>query len=173
MNTKFAALVALGSLSLAAMAPQAAAADNGLYLGAGITQTEFDVEDAGSGELADNSFKLIVGFRPLDWLAFEANYLDLGGEAVADPAINAVVCASGTARLRQSDAIRDARRRLTDRALTEGPEALTDREKLVLLNDPLALSHLHFQVWVSPDAAPRWRQACLTSDRALCNDARS
>ena len=79
MNTKFAAVLGLGMLSLAAVAPQAAAADNGLYLGAGITQTEFDVDDLGSGELDDNSFKLIVGFRPLDWLAIEANYIDLGG----------------------------------------------------------------------------------------------
>ena len=81
MNMKFAAVAVLGSLSLAAMAPQAAAADNGFYLGAGITQTEFDIDDVGSGELDDNSFKLIVGFRPLDWLAVEANYIDLGGES--------------------------------------------------------------------------------------------
>jgi hypothetical protein len=78
MNMKFAAVAALGALSLAAVAPQAAAADNGFYLGAGITQTEFDIDDVGSGELDDNSFKLIVGFRPLNWLAFEANYIDLG-----------------------------------------------------------------------------------------------
>jgi hypothetical protein len=79
MNMKFAAIAALGALSLAAIAPQAAAADNGFYIGAGITQTEFDIEDIGSGELDDNSFKLIAGFRPLNWLAFEANYIDLGG----------------------------------------------------------------------------------------------
>ena len=80
MNMKFAAVAVLGTLSLAALAPQAAAADNGFYLGAGITQTEFDVDDIGSGELDDNSFKLIAGFRPLNWLAVEANYIDLGGE---------------------------------------------------------------------------------------------
>lgn len=81
MNMKFAAVAVLGTLSLAAMAPQASAADNGFYLGAGITQTEFDISDVGSGELDDNSFKLIAGFRPLDWLAVEANYIDLGGES--------------------------------------------------------------------------------------------
>jgi hypothetical protein len=80
MNMKFAAIAALGTLSLAAMAPQAAAADNGFYLGAGITQTEFDIDDIGSGNLDDNSFKIIAGFRPLDWFAVEANYIDLGGE---------------------------------------------------------------------------------------------
>ncbi len=79
MNMKFAAVAALGALSLAAIAPQAAAADNGFYIGAGITQTEFDIDDIGSGELDDNAFKVIVGFRPLNWLAVEANYIDLGG----------------------------------------------------------------------------------------------
>ncbi len=81
MNMKFAAVAVLGTLSLAAMAPQAAAADNGIYLGAGITQTEFDIDNLGADSLDDNSFKLIVGFRPLDWLAVEANYIDLGGES--------------------------------------------------------------------------------------------
>ena len=81
MNMKFAAVAALGALSLAAIAPQAAAADNGFYLGAGITQTEFDIDRRfGSGELDDNSFKIIAGFRPLNWLAVEANYIDLGGD---------------------------------------------------------------------------------------------
>ena len=80
MNMKFAAATVLGMLSLAALAPTAAAADNGFYLGAGITDTKFDVDDVGSGSLDDNSFKVIAGFRPLDWLAFEANYLDLGSD---------------------------------------------------------------------------------------------
>jgi len=81
MNMKFAAATVLGLLSLAAMAPVASAADNGFYLGAGITDTKFDIDDVGNGNLDDNSFKVIAGFRPLDWLAFEANYLDLGGES--------------------------------------------------------------------------------------------
>jgi hypothetical protein len=80
MNMQFAAVAALGALALATISPQAAAADNGLYIGAGITQSEFDVGDA-SDSLDDSSFKLIVGFRPLDWLALEANYIDLGGES--------------------------------------------------------------------------------------------
>lgn len=81
MNMKFAAATVLGLLSLAALAPTAAAADNGFYLGAGITDTQFDIKDVGNGSLDDNSFKVIAGVRPLDWLAFEANYLDLGGES--------------------------------------------------------------------------------------------
>ena len=89
MNMKFAAVAVLGTLSLAALAPQAAAADNGFYLGAGITQTEFDIDDIGSGELDDNSFKLIAGFRPLNWLALEANYIDLGGEDDGETSLDA------------------------------------------------------------------------------------
>jgi opacity protein-like surface antigen len=85
MNTKFALAAALGALSLAAVAPQAAAADNGFYIGAGITKSEFDVDDFGGDEsLDDNSYKLIVGFRPLNWLAVEANYIDLGGDSFDD-----------------------------------------------------------------------------------------
>jgi hypothetical protein len=77
MNMKFALVAALGALSLASFAPQAAAADNGFYLGAGITQTDL-------GNSRDESgFKIIAGLRPLDWLAVEANYLDLGGDASA------------------------------------------------------------------------------------------
>jgi hypothetical protein len=81
MDMKFATLAALGTLTLAAFAPQAAAADNGFYLGAGITQatTEFEVEDLGSEDFDDNGFKLIAGWRPLDFIAVEANYMDLGG----------------------------------------------------------------------------------------------
>ncbi len=78
MNMKFAALAALGTLALIGAAPQVRAADNGFYLGAGLTQTKFDIDDFGSDELDDNSFKVIAGVRPLDWLAVEANYIDLG-----------------------------------------------------------------------------------------------
>jgi len=81
MNMKFATLAALGTFALVVTAPSAQAADNGFYLGAGLTQTKFDVDEIGSGELDDNSFKVIAGFRPLDWLAFEANYLDLGSDS--------------------------------------------------------------------------------------------
>jgi len=88
MNMKFAAIAALGALSLAAIAPQAAAADNGLYLGAGITTSKFDLGSA-SDSLDDNSFKLIIGFRPLDWLALEANYIDLGSQSDSEASLDA------------------------------------------------------------------------------------
>jgi hypothetical protein len=80
MNMKFAAATVLGMLSLAALAPTASAADNGFYLGAGATSTSFKAEiDGIKDDSDDNGYKIIAGFRPLDWLAFEANYMDLGG----------------------------------------------------------------------------------------------
>jgi len=80
MNTKCVAIAALGAFSLAAMAPQAAAADNGFYLGAGITQSNFDLDVNGASDNSDdNGYKIIVGWRPLDFIAVEANYADLGG----------------------------------------------------------------------------------------------
>jgi membrane glycosyltransferase len=80
-------------------------------------------------------------------------------QAVVDPVTNALACASGAARLRPSDAIRNERGRLVQAALVKGPKALSAREQMTLLNDPLALSRLHFQVWVAPEAAPVWANA--------------
>ncbi len=87
MNMKFATLAALGAFALIAAAPRAEAADNGFYLGAGITRTDFklSVDDFDDTEtLDDSSFKVIAGFRPLNWLAFEANYVDLGEAEFTD-----------------------------------------------------------------------------------------
>jgi hypothetical protein len=87
MNMKFATLAALGVFALVAAAPRAQAADNGFYLGAGLTQTDFKLSVDGlndSETLDDNSFKVIAGFRPLNWLAFEANYIDLGSAEFED-----------------------------------------------------------------------------------------
>ena len=83
MNMKSAALAAFGTLALAAFGPQAMAADNGFYLGAGISQanTELSFEGLGSDDVDDTGFKLIAGWRPLDFLAVEANYIDMGGDS--------------------------------------------------------------------------------------------
>jgi hypothetical protein len=61
----------------------ALAADNGIYFGAGISQSSVET-DIGSGSTAialdgeDTKYKVIGGIRPLDWLAFEVNYVDFG-----------------------------------------------------------------------------------------------
>jgi OmpA-OmpF porin, OOP family len=55
------------------------AADNGIYLGVGVSQSQVDYDAGGlkfDGD--DTKYKAIVGVRPLDWLAFEANYVDFG-----------------------------------------------------------------------------------------------
>ena len=79
MNMKFATATVLGLLALT-LAPAASAADNGFYLGAGVTSTNFKAEiDGFKDDSDDNGYKIIAGFRPLDWLAFEANYMDMGG----------------------------------------------------------------------------------------------
>ena len=78
---KHIALVATAFVGLAA-AP-AYAADNGIYLGASVGQSGVSYEDGFEGEDfsidADGTgYKAIVGWRFLDWLAVEANYVDLG-----------------------------------------------------------------------------------------------
>lgn len=83
MNMKSAAFAAFATLALSAFGPQAMAADNGFYLGAGISQanTELSLAGLGSDDVDDTGFKLIGGWRPLNWLAVEANYMDLGGDS--------------------------------------------------------------------------------------------
>ena len=72
------AVTALGLFTV-----QAHAADNGIYLGASVGQssTEYDQSIAGEDFNFDASatgFKAIAGWRFLDWLAVEGNYVDLG-----------------------------------------------------------------------------------------------
>lgn len=79
-------------------------------------------------------------------------------DAVVDPVVNAVSCA--TVPVRQDRKDRATKRAQAVRnALLCGPDILLERQKLNLLNDPKALAQLHFAVWTSPDAHPRWREA--------------
>ena len=76
-------LIAAAALLTACGMP-AQAADNGIYIGAGVGQSQVEasegVPEIGSVEFdADaTAYKAILGWRPLDWLAVEGNYLDLG-----------------------------------------------------------------------------------------------
>jgi len=69
-------------LSACLAAPGAAfAADNGFYLGlaASDVSSEYAAASASaSGADDDSGLKAIVGFRPLDAFAIEANYVDMG-----------------------------------------------------------------------------------------------
>jgi hypothetical protein len=73
-----------GLLLLTASA--ANAADNGIYLGGGVVRSSIDatgnaISQTISGTALDdddNGYKVILGVRPLDWFAVEANYIDFG-----------------------------------------------------------------------------------------------
>ncbi len=63
----------------------AAAADNGLYLGAGVTRTNYGFEnslDTNPFDNDDHGYKAIVGFRMLDSFGVELNYADHGHATV-------------------------------------------------------------------------------------------
>lgn len=61
------------------------AADNGVYLGAGIAQSQYGLSNPGDLEPFDDEdagYKLILGFRPLDSFGVELNYADHGEATV-------------------------------------------------------------------------------------------
>jgi hypothetical protein len=73
-----AATVALGLFALPALS-----ADNGIYLGGSVGQSGVSFDESFEGENfsfdADSTgYKAIAGWRFVDWLAVEANYVDLG-----------------------------------------------------------------------------------------------
>jgi len=74
--------------TLALFAATASAADNGFYLGAGISQSQIDGV-ADEFDMEDTSFKLIAGFRPLDVFAVELNYMDLGSDTLSEGGFSA------------------------------------------------------------------------------------
>lgn len=66
-------------------APLSRAADNGIYLGGGVTQTDFGFSNPGNFspfDNKDNGYKLILGVRPLDSFGVELNYADHGRAVV-------------------------------------------------------------------------------------------
>lgn len=73
-------------LSAPLLAPGVAlAADNGFYLGLASSDvsSDYDLGPFAAGDADDDrGFKGIVGFRPLDAFAIEANYVDLGESTV-------------------------------------------------------------------------------------------
>jgi membrane glycosyltransferase len=77
-------------------------------------------------------------------------------DAVVDPITNALACARATPRATTLLASRTQRATLVARALMEGLESLDRRELGRLLNDPLALSNLHFDVWSTMQVHPSW-----------------
>ena len=73
----------LAFVACAAVAAPAMAADNGIYLGAAVGQSGVSFEETIEDEnfeldVDSTGYKAILGWRFLDWLAVEANYVDLG-----------------------------------------------------------------------------------------------
>ena len=57
----------------------ALAADNGIYLGASVGQSNVKFDDLDLDfDASATGYKAIAGWRFLDWLAVEGNYVDLG-----------------------------------------------------------------------------------------------
>ena len=55
----------------------AVAADNGIYLGASVGQSGLEIDDF-DYDASATGYKIIAGWRFLDWLAVEGNYVDFG-----------------------------------------------------------------------------------------------
>ena len=75
MRTVFIAGTAAAALGLFSLNAQAT--DNGIYLGGSIGQSNLQVDEF-SYDADATGYKLIAGWRFLDWLAVEGNYVDLG-----------------------------------------------------------------------------------------------
>jgi hypothetical protein len=63
--------------ALALTSLPAVAADNGIYLGASVGEGGVQVDDI-HFDASSTSYKLIAGWRFLDWLSVEGNYVGLG-----------------------------------------------------------------------------------------------
>ena len=63
--------------ALALTSLPAVAVDNGIYLGASVGQSGVQIDDVNYDADA-TGYKLIAGWRFLDWLAVEGNYVDFG-----------------------------------------------------------------------------------------------
>ena len=75
--------VAIAALAAGMAAVPAQSADNGIYLGGSVGAAGVKADDSFDGsnfnyDAGSTGFKLIAGWRFLDWMAVEADYVDLG-----------------------------------------------------------------------------------------------
>jgi len=80
-------------------------------------------------------------------------------DAVVDKSFNAMMAAFAAPRPVLPPAVREARRTLVERALSDGPNALSDLEKNTLLGDRDALREFHRRVWSLDGIHPAWLAA--------------
>jgi len=77
-------------------------------------------------------------------------------DAVVDPVLNALICATNVPRAGPRQAGRGERAELLRLALTGGPDAPTDAQRMQIVSDPDLLSELHAAVWSASAAHERW-----------------
>jgi membrane glycosyltransferase len=80
-------------------------------------------------------------------------------DAVVDPDINRIMCATLSPGPRPARPLRADCLELVQRACRRGPHVLSAKERMLLLSDPGALARLHQEVWNEAAAHPDWRQA--------------
>ena len=102
-------------------------------------------------ELSDLSDALRVAQQPVPMHTAER---DGFVRAAVDPYVNALHRALLGPRRTLRPSIHAARRALLDRALQNGPDALTERERKILLYDPDLVVALHQRVWAIGGSAP-------------------
>lgn len=78
-------------------------------------------------------------------------------QAIVDPHLNGLLCASATARPGLPAPTRALHAHWAQRALHGGAAALSNAEAMLLLQDPLALAPLHHAVWCHPNAHAEWQ----------------
>jgi membrane glycosyltransferase len=93
--------------------------------------------------------------RPTDFIA-----------AVVDPSSNARACAMAPHGHGAPGPLRPGAKALLCDALVRGPEALSAREKMTLLDDARLLGELHHLVTSAEEASPAWRQAAAKATAA-------
>jgi membrane glycosyltransferase len=70
-------------------------------------------------------------------------------DAVVDPGVNALACAMATGRHKHNALNEAHRREQVDRIMEHGVDALSEPQKIKLLDDPVVLSHVHEAMWRS------------------------
>lgn len=85
-------------------------------------------------------------------------------ETVVDPIDNALGCALGVSRHNKAEPIESQRQAMVRQALVGGPDRMPKRDKLLMLDDPIMLSRLHYQVWDRAAQYPRWLNRAYASD---------
>jgi membrane glycosyltransferase len=84
-------------------------------------------------------------------------------EAVRDPALNALTCATRARRNTVTAQMHERRENLFELALARGVKALSAAQRNRLIDDPVLLSRLHNAVW---SAGPEHTAAATPQDRA-------